>query len=351
MPTDRTARPAPGRRTVLLAGGALGAAAAATACGSGTGRPDTAQAPAGSGFPITVEHKYGSTEVPAPPKRIVTVGLSDHDAVLALGEAGALVGVTDWYGDYDHAAWPWAQEALGGAEPEVMPRPEGDRPDVERVAALEPDLVLGLYSGITEEDYEALSAVAPTVAQHPDHPDWGAPWEEMTLSIGRALGKEDEAAALVEDVDRSFAETREEYPEFEGTEVVLAERLDDGFVVRSRTDPRMRLLESLGFVMPEDLAEKAGDKDVVDVSAEDFDLLDRELLVWNAGWNPEMREELADMGVYTSLDVNKDGRAVIVDGEEVSGALTWSTALSLPYAVEKIAPMLAEALEGGGVTL
>ncbi|MDA2809720.1 iron-siderophore ABC transporter substrate-binding protein [Nocardiopsis sp. RSe5-2] len=350
MPVSRPARTGPGRRTLLLAGGALGAAAAA-GCGSGAGRPDTAQAPAGSGFPVTVEHKYGSTEVPAPPTRIVTVGLSDHDAVLALGKADALVGVTDWYGDYDHGVWPWAQDALGGAEPEAMPRPESDRPDIERVASLEPDLIIGLYSGITEEDYEALSAIAPTVAQHPDYVDWGAPWEEMTLSIGRALGMEDEAAALIEDVGRSLADARKEHPAFEGTEVVLAEFLEDGCVVRSRTDPRMRFLESLGFTMPEDLADMAGDEDVVDVSAEEFDLLDRDLLVWNAGWNPEMRDELADMSVYTGLDVNRDGRAVIIDDEEVSGALTWSTVLSLTYAVEKVAPMLAEALEGDGDTL
>src|SRR5262245_31240141 len=35
-------------------------------------------------FPVTIEHKYGSTEITQRPERIVTVGLTDHDALLAL---------------------------------------------------------------------------------------------------------------------------------------------------------------------------------------------------------------------------------------------------------------------------
>ncbi|MDQ3508557.1 MAG: twin-arginine translocation signal domain-containing protein [Actinomycetota bacterium] len=52
----------------------------------------------------TVEHKYGSTEIEGEPERIVTVGLTDHDAVLALGVVP--VGVVEWYGEYPSATWP-----------------------------------------------------------------------------------------------------------------------------------------------------------------------------------------------------------------------------------------------------
>lgn len=44
--------------------------------------------------PATVEHTYGSTVVPAEPRRIVTVGYTEQDTVLALG--ATVVGVTEW---------------------------------------------------------------------------------------------------------------------------------------------------------------------------------------------------------------------------------------------------------------
>ena len=37
------------------------------------------------GFPRIVEHAFGATTIPGPPERIVTLGWSGEDAVLALG--------------------------------------------------------------------------------------------------------------------------------------------------------------------------------------------------------------------------------------------------------------------------
>jgi iron complex transport system substrate-binding protein len=337
------------RRTALSAAGILGVFAAA-GCGTGADRPPAAGAEPAEGFPVTVEHKFGSTEITAAPQRVVTVGLTDHDTVLALGLGERLVGVTNFYEEYEHAAWPWAVDALGGATPEVMPRPEGDRPDLELIAGLEPDLIIGQYCGLTQEDYEGLTMIAPTVAQRGDHPDWGAPWEEMTLAIGRALGREDQAGELVRQVQDAFERARRDHPEFDGMSAVVAERLDASYVVRSATDPRTRFLDSLGFVLPEEVAELTGDKDAAPLSQEDIDLLDRDLLVWNAGFSPELREELADNEVYRSLPVAEEGRALVVDDVVVSGALTWSTVLSLPFAIEELAPRIAAAVDGDPAT-
>ena len=69
-------------------------------------------------FPVTIEHKYGSSTIEAQPTRVVTVGFSDQDALLALGVIP--VGIRDWYGDQPNAVWPWATEALGDAKPEVL---------------------------------------------------------------------------------------------------------------------------------------------------------------------------------------------------------------------------------------
>ena len=41
---------------------------------------------------------------------------------------------------------------------------ETDGIDFDAIAALNPDVILGVYSGLTQEDYDKLSEIAPTVA-------------------------------------------------------------------------------------------------------------------------------------------------------------------------------------------
>ncbi len=138
-----------------------------------------------SAFPVTVEHKFGSTEIAAEPKRVVTVGYTDQDAVLAFGVVP--VGVGDFLGGYKWRERPWAQDALGGAEPEVV---SGQQINFEAVAAQRPDLIIAINAGLKQGDYDRLSQIAPTVGQSGDYIDFGMPWEEQTLLVGRALGHE-----------------------------------------------------------------------------------------------------------------------------------------------------------------
>ena len=60
----------------------------ALVAGCGADEPDSAPPaapPADAAFPATVEHKFGTTTVPAQPERIAVVGLTEQDTVLALG--------------------------------------------------------------------------------------------------------------------------------------------------------------------------------------------------------------------------------------------------------------------------
>ncbi|MEZ5252074.1 MAG: ABC transporter substrate-binding protein [Ilumatobacteraceae bacterium] len=121
-------------------------------------------------FPVTIEHKYGETTIEAEPMRVVSVGFGEHDNLLAIGVVP--VAVRDWYGEQPYATWPWAQDELGDATPEVLSSTELN---FEQIAALEPDLILGIASGMTDSDYATLSAIAPTVAQPADYVDYGTP--------------------------------------------------------------------------------------------------------------------------------------------------------------------------------
>jgi iron complex transport system substrate-binding protein len=304
-------------------------------------------------FPLTIDHAYGSTEIPEVPQKIVTVGLSDQDPVLALGVVPTAV--TFWYGDHPHAVWPWAADELGDGEPVVLEDGEftGEQEfNYEEILALEPDLILGLWAGITEDQYDDLTNIAPTVIQSDEYAPYGSPWQETTRTVGRALGLEDRAEELVDEVEGLFAEARDEHPEFEGVEAIVAERFEEGAsFARSREDPRTRFFTELGFVLPEDIAalSESDDptevQDGADVSDEQMDLLDRDLLLWNIGWEPELRETIESTPLYDQLDVVRDGRQLFIDDELTSGALTWSTVLSLPYALEQLVPELTEVVD------
>ena len=268
--------------------------------------------------------------------------------MLAFGVAP--VAVTDWYGEYEHATWPWAQDELGDAEPTVLDRGEftGEPTvDFEEVAALEPDLIIALYTGMDEETYGLLSDIAPTVAPSGDYPDFGMPWHETTRMVGAALGQPERAEELIDEVEADFAEAAEAHPEFAGVDMVVAEVYDAGAsFARSATDPRTVFMTSLGFELPDDIAELAGDADGVEVSDEQMELLDRELLVWNVGHDPSLREQVEAKPLYPNLEVVQAGRSVFIEDPLASGALTWATVLSLPYALEQVVPLLAEPLAG-----
>ena len=106
--------------------------------------PSAAPTSAGTAaFPVTIEHAFGSTTIPAAPRRVVTIGFNEADFALALGVAP--VGVRDFIGEYAEESRPWAQEALGGATPEVV---GGNELELEKIAALQPDVILGVYSFI-----------------------------------------------------------------------------------------------------------------------------------------------------------------------------------------------------------
>lgn len=125
------------RRELLIGAGSLLALGAA-GCGNGE---DAGNGEEVSGGMRTIEHKFGSTEVPENPERVAAVGYNEADFVLALGVAP--VGARDFIGPFEEESRPWAQEELDGAEPKLV---GGEEINFEAVAALEPDLILGIYS-------------------------------------------------------------------------------------------------------------------------------------------------------------------------------------------------------------
>lgn len=331
------------RRQMLL--GTLAAAGGAALAGCGGGGGGAGSAPEGAaaeGFPVTLDHKFGRTTIPAPPQRVVSIGYSDHDAVLALGVP--VFGVRYWYGDENAAIQPWATEAVQrtGSQPTVL---NMTSPDPEKIAALRPDLIIGIYSDLTQQSYDQVSAIAPVVAAPAQFNDYGVPWQDSTRLTGRAVGRSAQAEELVAGLEARFAAARDANPQWAGKEVAVATRSADKFGVFASQDLRPRFFTSLGFVTPPRYDELAGDTGFnADLSFEQAAELDRDLLVWDQlSFTPGGRATVQNDPLVSRLAAVRDGRVVYLEGA-TENAFGWQTVLSLPAALDGVVPLVEKAL-------
>lgn len=324
---------------------------AATACAPAPAADLATAAPASAdgAFPVTVQHAFGSTTVPAAPERVVSAGYTEQDVLLALGVVP--VGVTEWYGDQPHATWPWAQDELGSATPEVLSIADGI--EYERIAGLRPDLIVAVNAGLDREAYDRLAAIAPTVAHPADGPASFAPWDAQTELVGAALGRPDEARQLVDGIEARFADAAAAHPEFAGVPAVFLQApYYDGAAIAYQDGLSTEFLTDLGFVVPPDIDRFApeGDTAQATIPLENLGVLDSaRVLLW-ATEDDSARTELEAQPVYRQLAAVRGGNLAFTDGE-LAGAVYFSTPLSLPHVLDRLVPLLERAVAGDPSTV
>ena len=300
--------------------------------------PTEDETPASDGvFPVTIAHKYGETVVESRPGRVITVGFSEQDPVLALGVVP--VAVREWFGGHPHAVWPWGLDELGEGTPEVLTMPYGDL-NYELLASLAPDLMIATHAGITEEEYALLSAIAPTLPEPAEFPAFGVSWQDQTVLIGTAMGLAEEAEALVAGTTGAVEQTRDRHGGFGGATFAWANPTGDGtyWVVGADTPP-MRLLQDLGLTYPDEIAAVVGDLDSYELSGERIELLNVDVLIMRAA--PDLQATLEADPLWGALDVMAEERVLWLDSSDtIYGALSFTTILSIEYLLEELAPLI-----------
>lgn len=208
---------------LLLAGCAPEPTAATDASGESAGTHD-------------VEHARGTTAVPDEPQRVVTLEPLELDTAVAVGiePVGAAVA--------SNVAGAPAYLEADGVEP-VGTVPE---PDLEAIAALEPDLILGTEARHSEL-YEQLSAIAPTVFIETQ----ADPWRDNAMLIGEALGREEEVADLLSTVDERCESLADEYAVDGETAQLIRPRDETTLSLYGPVSFAGSLLECAGFTIPE----------------------------------------------------------------------------------------------------
>lgn len=288
--------------------------------------PLAAPALAVDAFPVSITHALGTTVIEAKPERVVTWGWSAQDVVIDLGVAP--VGMPFFaYGGGDDGVLPWTEAVLaekGMALPAILP----NTPDVplEAIAALQPDVIIAPYSGLTEDEYAMLSQIAPVVA-YPEKP-WLASWQEVVTITGQALGMSAEAEALIEDTAGWLISQRDAYPDIGGTVFANIVNRNDGQVsVRIEGDPRVQLFADIGMVP----AGEAPGGSLVDtkiaylLSYENFDKIPAEMLLSFFSTQQSADDFFAMDLIQLSPPVAKGAYTNLVGDEltmAVSGAIT-----------------------------
>lgn len=341
----------PSRRLVLAGGGAVGLSALLAACGSSSGGSGSGTAGASGGasaktFPVTVKHKYGSTTVQSAPKRVVCVGLLEQDSLLALGVVP--VAVTAWLEGAKGEIYPWAKEKLGSAPlPKVL---DAQKINIEAIAALKPDLIVAIYSGLAKSDYAKLSQLAPTIAPAKGYPDYGTPWGMTTQMVADAIGKHREGATLVKNVQGKLAAAKKAHPQFAGKTALVA-TVYEGAYIYGPSDPRSQIQHELGFTYPAKFKKVGGTSFGGSISAERTKEIDFDVVVWlDSAAN--VKSKLG--GLYEQTKAFKQGRTIYIPSgigggktnSTYAAAFTMVTPLSIPWMIERYVPQLAAAVDG-----
>lgn len=177
-------------RVICAIGAAALAGLLAVSCSCGKREPDEAGAGDTRSLVEETDVLGRTLRLAAYPERIVSTAPSNTELVLQLGCRDRLVGVTRFYG------WPELVEGVtrvGGYYD----------PSIETIMALQPNLVL-VARGVSQEVLEKMQRLGLPVFCL-DTQDLDDLYRDVA-TVGRLLGVEDKAAALVEKTKAGIAE-------------------------------------------------------------------------------------------------------------------------------------------------
>ena len=228
----------------------LGCLTAVLAIGCGASN-QTISTPTLSETCRTINHDAGTTEICDVPKTIVSLSAHVLDLLLALDQqpAAYVTPVSLHRGDtFDN---PAQQIPYLGHKITTQPLNLGSaqEPSIERLTALEPDLILGETRNADE--YKLLSQVAPTLLLA----DRTVPgqWQEHLTMIANALGQSEKADAIIQDYQVTIEQARLDLADVTAAHpnilLLGGNRLEEGFYVIQANSYLGNLLETVGFTI------------------------------------------------------------------------------------------------------
>lgn len=335
-----------------VASGGSAPASPASSGGSGSAGPtstagaSTGTSPEPGAYPVTIHSALGSVTLDHQPTRIATWGWSAQDDVLALGLVPVAMPNYSYGGNKDQVL-PWDAQALKalGAKTPLLLNSDTDEVPFEQFVTAAPDVILAPYSGLTQQDYDTLSKIAPVVA-YPDKP-WATTWQDQLTIIGKALGLSAKARTLQDEIDSHIADLSAKYPVLHGKTFVYAAANQPGQLnVYRASDPRVQLLVQLGLKLSPSVAALDSGTDAssyfYSLSYEKLDEINTDLLVAYFG-DQAAADSFVKTPVVANMAAVKAGRFAPIVGESYVMASSAPSALSIPWMLDRYVPQLAAA--------
>ena len=335
------------KRFLTIAAASVAVALGLTACGSSDSSDTADSGSAGSGeYPITIEHALGTVTLDAKPERVATVNWANHEVPLALGVVPVGMAAANFGDDDGNGMLPWVEERLEelGAETPVL-FDETDGIDFEAVSDTNPDVILAAYSGLTQEDYETLSEIAPVVA-YPEAP-WATSWRDMIELNSAGLGMAEEGKELVASLEQEISDAAAAHPELEGKATMFLTHVDTADLSQvsfyTANDTRAAFFEDLGLATPKSVADASTDDAFSKkVSAEQVDVFDDVQIIVTYG-DQELVDALEADPLLSQMPAVRNGSIVFLDGSGPLGTAANPTPLAISWVLSDYVQLLSDA--------
>ncbi|WP_103504227.1 MULTISPECIES: ABC transporter substrate-binding protein [Streptomyces] len=337
-------------RVLVAAVALVGLTACSGASDSGSNGDNGSDAAAEEGqYPITIEHALGTTTIESEPTRVATVNWANDEVPLALGVVPVGMARANFGDDDGDGVLPWTKERLDelGAETPVL-FDETDGIDFEAVADTEPEVILAAYSGLTEQDYETLSEIAPVVA-YPETA-WATAWRDTIRLNSMGMGLAEEGEQLIADLEKQIEETVAGYPELEGKSAMFMTHVDPNDVSEigfyTSHDTRGQFFLDLGMTTPGSIADASAQTDrfAMTQSAEQIDVFDDVDIITGYGDETgELLEILRNDPLMSKIPAIDRGSIYLLPGSTPLATAANPTPLSLSWVLEDYVAALAEA--------
>lgn len=299
-------------------------------------------------YPLTIKHAFGETVIEKQPEKVVTISWGNQDVPLALGVVPVGVSKANYGKADENGLLPWTAEKykeLGIEKPVTFDDIDGL--DYEAISNANPDVILAAYSGITQEEYDMLSKIAPVVAY--SKLPWQTYWRDQITTNATAIGKKDEGDKLVSNLEDLIAKKTSEYPNLKGKKAAFCyfNPADLGkFYIYLPTDPRAAYLTDLGLEFPDSVQKLAETSDsfALEISSENIDKLSDIDVIVTYGNDTLLKQLQSDPLLGTVPAIKRGSVALIEDGSTLAASCTPS-ALSIPKTIDEYLKIIGEAAD------